>query len=86
VAAEVEKEEAGKTPPARVAAGKTPEVEAGKTPAAVAKEGAAMTPDLVEVAKQEEARLMTPVAVVAEEMGCSVVGSPLVLCSLGHWQ
>ena len=36
--------------------------------------------------KQEAARLMTPVAVVAEEMGCSVVGSPLVLCSLGHWQ
>jgi hypothetical protein len=66
VAAEVEKEEAVKMPPARVAAGKTP--------------------DLVEVAKQEEARLMTPVAVVAEEMGCSVVGSPLVLCSLGHWQ
>ena len=55
--------------------------------AEVAKEGAGMTPP-AEVTKQEEVRLMTPVAVV-EEMGCPVVGSgsaALVLCSFGRWQ
>ena len=60
---------------------------AGMMLAETAKEEAGLTP-LVEVSKQEEALLMTPVAVV-EEMGCPVVGSgsaALVLCSFGRWQ
>lgn len=79
---EEEKEEAGMTPAAVAAK----EEGAGMMLAEVAKEGAGMMTPPAEVSKQEEVRLMTPVALV-EEMGCPVVGSAaLVLCSFGRWQ